>query len=65
MKLYATMKSEKGKIVSKSSNDEIIITVTNDRKNIFDITFNGDTLQVMRYYDASVDTVEYIPQDKK
>jgi hypothetical protein len=41
MKLYLTATSERGKPVTKSGNEAIRMTVTNDRRNMFDITVNG------------------------
>ncbi len=61
MKLYLTATSERGKPVTKSGNEEINITLTNDRRQKFDISFKGDSLKVMRYYDASVETIDYMP----
>jgi hypothetical protein len=62
MKLYATLESERGKPVIKSGNEIIKITLTENRKPIFDLLFSGDKIEVMRYWDASVDTVYYDPE---
>ncbi len=64
MKLYATSTSERGKPVSKSSNDVIEITLTEDRRAKFDIRFHGDRLEIMRYFDASVETIYYVPKER-
>lgn len=60
MKLYAIMAGDRGKPVTKSSNDTITITVTKDRRQKFDITFDGDKIEVMSYADARIETVEYM-----
>jgi len=52
--------SERGKPVTKSGNDFISLTLTNERRQKFDITFKGDSLEVMRYSDASTEVMEYI-----
>jgi hypothetical protein len=63
MKLYLTATSERGKPVNKSGNEAIRMTVTNDRRNMFDIIFDGDKLEILRYSDAKVITVEYMEPD--
>lgn len=63
MKLYATTTSERGKPVTKSGNDVICIRLTKERQGVFDIMFDGDKIEVLRYFDASITTVNYIPQE--
>ena len=62
MKLHATMKGDRGKIVEKSSNEEISITFTKDRIAKFDVIFDGEKLSILRYFDASIETINYIPE---
>jgi len=64
MKLHATMKGDRGKAVEKSSNEEIFITFTKDRRQRFDIIFNGDSISILHYYDGSVELINYIPEAK-
>ena len=65
MKLYATMTGDRGKAVSKSSNGVINITFTENRRQKFGITFAGDTVKVMRYSDATDETIKYIKDNSK
>ena len=60
MRLFLEASSERGKTVTKSGNDYISITLTNERRQKFDITFKGEDLEVMRYSDASVEKVGYM-----
>ena len=62
MKLYLTAKSERGKEVTKSGNDEIIITLTEERRQKFDITFDGSSLRVMSYANGVTKTINYIEE---
>ena len=50
MKLYATTTSERGKPVSKSGNESIVINLTENRENRFEITFTGEEIQVLNYF---------------
>jgi len=63
MKLYATITSERGKPVSKSSNEAICIALTKDRRNIFNVMFDGDKIEVLRYFDATVQMIQYNPNE--
>lgn len=63
MKLFLTAKSERGKPITKSGNEEINITLTNERRQKFDIKFTGESIEVMRYSDATIDIIPYIPCD--
>jgi hypothetical protein len=60
MKLYATTTSERGKPSEKAGNDYINITLTENRRQKFDISFKGDILEVMRYSDGITEKIEYI-----
>ena len=60
MKLYATMTSDRGKPVSKSSNESIAITFTTDKRQKFYVVFNGEQLRVMSYHDASWHEIDYM-----
>lgn len=64
MKLYATTTSERGKPVSKSGNEAVNVRFTKDRIAKFDVIFDGEKLSILRYFDASITTVNYIPQNK-
>lgn len=64
MKLFTTITSERGKPVTKSGNEAIRITVSDNRINKFDIMFDGDKLEILRYFDASITTVSYVPENK-
>jgi hypothetical protein len=59
MKLYATTTSEKGKPVFKSSNETIIIKLTKDHNNAFEIAFDGDILEILNYYTGLIKRIEY------
>jgi hypothetical protein len=59
MKLYATTTSERGKPVSKAGNDSIIIKLTKDRANVFEIAFTGDSLEILNYYSGLIKKIEY------
>ncbi len=61
MKLYLTAQSERGKEVTKSGNEYITMTLTTDRRQKFDITFDGDSVQVMRYFDGTYHKINYVP----
>ncbi|NBW09223.1 MAG: hypothetical protein EBR82_14485 [Caulobacteraceae bacterium] len=63
MKLNAIIKGDTGKEVNKTSNNNIAITFTKDRRQKFDINFDGDRLEVLRYSDAKIITVEYMDPD--
>lgn len=60
MKLYLTATSERGKPVYKSGNDVIRITVTKEQRQKFDIMFDGDKLEILKYSDGKIYTVEYM-----
>ncbi len=64
MKLCSTSTSERGKPVEKTGNEQICIRLTKDRMAKFDIMFDGDKVEVMRYFDASIETIEYVPKGK-
>jgi hypothetical protein len=61
MKLFLTATSERGKPVTKSGNDEINITLTTERRQKFDIKFTGEEIEVMSYFDSSVEVINYDP----
>lgn len=65
MKLACTIRSERGKEVTKTGNEEINITLTNERRQKFDIKFTGEKIEVMRYFDASVEVINYDPYKPK
>ena len=48
MKLYATVTSEKGgRTASKAGDKEIRVSLHDGNKQIYQVTFKGDTLQVL------------------
>jgi len=58
---FATMTSERGKPVTKSGNEYISITFTNERRQKFDVKFTGETLEVMRYSNGETEVLHYMP----
>jgi hypothetical protein len=63
MRLFTTITSERGKPVTKSGNEAIRIVLTKDRRNMFDVIFDGDKIEVLRYFDGTIETIEYVPQE--
>lgn len=61
MILATKIQSEKGKEILKTANEYITITLTENRKALFDIRFTGEKLEVIRYWDSSVETINYDP----
>lgn len=61
MKLATTITTERGKPVIKTANECIRMSLSKDRINKFDIMFDGDKIEVLRYFDASIETIEYVP----
>jgi len=66
MKLSTTTTSERGKEQIKTGNEYIMITFTNERRQKFDITFTGEKLKIMSYYNATEKIIDYMDdfQDK-
>lgn len=60
MKLCSKIQAERGKAIEKCGNDSIAITLTENRRQKFDITFKGETLEVMRYSDGITEEIKYI-----
>lgn len=63
MKLNAIITADTGKIINKTSNKAINITFTSERRQKFDITFDGDRLDILRYSNGKTITVEYMEPD--
>jgi len=63
MKLYLTATSERGKPVTKSGNDVIRMTLTKERRQKFDIMFDGEKIEILKYSDGKIYTVEYMTED--
>lgn len=61
MILATTIQSEKGKETIKTANEFIKFTLTQERRQKFDITFTGDTIEVLRYSDGTTDIIPYMP----
>jgi len=59
MKLFSIVTSERGKPATKSSNEAIKITLTNERRQKFDIVFDGETLDIMSYFEAKHHLINY------
>lgn len=57
------MTSERGKPVTKSGNECINVTFTNERRQKFNVKFTGETLEVMRYSDGVTQVIEYIKSE--
>lgn len=60
MKLSATITSERGKPIIKTANECIRFILTLDRRQKFDIMFDGEKIEVLRYSDGTIETLEYI-----
>jgi len=60
MKLSTTTTSERGKAQIKTGNEYIMITLTNERRQKFDITFTGENLKIMSYYNATEKIIDYM-----
>jgi hypothetical protein len=53
-KLYAQVTSDKGgRVVGKGGEDYITITVREGNRNMFDITFKSNALDILRYSDGT------------
>jgi hypothetical protein len=59
MRLYATMTSDRGKPVSKASNEIICVQFTKDMCQKFSIMFDGNCIQVLNYNKGDITTLEY------
>ena len=62
MRLFLEAQSERGKPVTKSGNEYITLTLTNDKRQKFDITFKGEALEVMSYADARMQVIPYMKE---
>nr|AKH47777.1 hypothetical protein [uncultured marine virus] len=63
MILATTIQSERGKPVTKTANEYINITFTKERRQKFDISFKGDSIEIMRYFDGTTHIINYAPCD--
>ena len=61
MKLATIIRAERGKAILKTANECINMSLSKDRINKFDIMFDGDKVEVLRYFDGSIETISYIP----
>lgn len=59
MKLAITLKTAQGKPITKTSNDTMSMTCTNNRQQMFDIMFDGHQVHVMSYFGGRIYSIEY------
>lgn len=59
MKLATQITTERGKPIQKTANEVIMISLTENRENRFNIAFSGDKIEILNYRTGKIKVMEY------